>query len=433
MPTKPVPKQFVLEKETARKIANKYGTPCYALSKKHFKSLLSEYLNALGNDWPNSEVAFAVKANTNFALLNIAQKIGCQFDIASEGELRALLEAKIDPKNCLYNGSNKSLENLRLSFESGVHTIVIDSLNEIEKIKILKDELNNCPDLLIRITPGVNPETLKQFSVGSEDTKFGLAIKSGFAEQAISKCLEYNLPLVGLHCHIGSQILNLSPYKDAVNKVCQFSKEISEKYKIKIKKMNLGGGLGVSYHEANKSPSVADLCKALTSVLSKYYKKNELVLTLEPGRSVSAEAGVTLYTIGDMKKVPINDTHRNFLIVDGGLSDNSEVFYCDFTALHIPQTERETSKTELEYRISGKHCESDTIIDSARFSSDVQVGDYIQVICTGAYNASLANNYNCFRRLPTVLIREDGSDILVERRETWDDLFVRQISFDDLI
>jgi diaminopimelate decarboxylase len=436
--------RFVLPSPLARELAATYGTPLYVLDERHLRERIRLVRSAAGSAWPGAEVSFAAKANSTLAVLAIAVQEGCLIDAASEGELRAALLAGAEPSRCHLHGNNKAPEEIEFAMQVGVGSIVVDNFDELNRIFTLAQG-HRCPDLLLRLAPGVDPITHEKISTGQADTKFGFNIANGAAGRAVRVATGLSLPLIGFHCHVGSQLLDAEAQKSGAEILARFMVDMWRDQGFVAKTLNVGGGLGIRYTDADTPIPIEDyyrqVSQAVIGVIREY--GFEIKLIHEPGRSLVGESGVTLYRIGTVKTVPVTeDLNRTYVCVDGGLSDNPRpaLYGAKYTVLHVPDRDKQMGEGEeplmpgmargefdTTYTISGRHCETDTLFKDVLLPDDVEEGDLVQVLCTGAYNASMASNYNRYSRPASVLIRENGSHALVQRRETWDEMFAREI------
>lgn len=434
--------RFILSSPLARELAQAFGTPLYVLDERHFRERIRRTRAAAGSSWPGAEVSFAAKANSTLAVLAIAAQEGCLIDAASEGELRAALLAGAEPARCHLHGNNKSSAEIEYAMQVGVGSIVVDNFDELNRIFALTQG-NRCPDLLLRLAPGVDPITHEKISTGQADTKFGFNIANGAASRAVRVASGLSLPLVGFHCHVGSQLLDAEAQKSGAEILAKFVVDMWRDQGFVAKVLNVGGGLGIRYTDDDAPVTIEDYYREVSGAVASAIREYgiELKLVHEPGRSLVGESGVTLYRIGTVKTVPVTaDLNRTYVCVDGGLADNPRpgLYGARYTVLHIPDRVRTgdedrpiagMARGEFDtiYTIAGRHCESDTLFKDVLLPDDVEEGDLVQVLCTGAYNASMASNYNRYPRPATVLIREDGSPALIQRPETWDEMFAREV------
>jgi diaminopimelate decarboxylase len=403
-----------------------YGSPLYVIDEASFRRRIREYLAAFRAAYPKSELTYASKANSTLAVLAIAASEGCGIDVASEGELRAALGAGVSAARCHLHGNNKTEAEIAFAVQAGIGQIVVDNFGEIETIHRVT-EGRACPKLVLRLAPGVDPITHAKISTGQADTKFGFNIADGSAERAALRCLELGLPLTGVHCHVGSQLLDPEAQRSGGELISRFAVEMRRRHGFRAEYLNLGGGLGASYTDGDLPMNVRDYCRLVVEAVKSALADSDLdpILAQEPGRSLIAECGVTLYTVGVVKTVPSNAVgQRTYVCVDGGLSDNPRpaLYGARYLVERVGQIGEAMTAT-----VSGKHCETDKLFEDVILPADTRPGDLLQVLCTGAYNASMASNYNRYPRPATALIREDGSFCLVQRRDTWDEMLAREI------
>jgi diaminopimelate decarboxylase len=420
--------RFRVTEALARELAETYGTPLYVIDEGHFRERIRAYRDAFKAAAPKSEITFASKANSTVALLAIAYQEGCAIDVASEGEFRAALAAGVPAARCHVHGNNKTRGEIEFALRQGAGQIVVDNFNEIETIAEMSNFIGET-ELVLRLAPGVDPITHRHISTGQADTKFGFNIGDGSAEEATVRCLELHLPLVGFHCHIGSQLLDPEAHRVAGVVMAEFAARMKADQGMETTYLNLGGGLGVRYTSADQPMSLEEFNRLIVQAILTGFGDSGLNPTLaqEPGRALVAESGTTLYRVGVVKQVPAKDRDtRTYVCVDGGLSDNPRpaMYGSRYTVERVAPAQ--STQCEL-VTVSGKHCESDKLFEDVELPSDVRPGDLLQVLCTGAYNSSMASNYNRYPRPATALIRPDGSHCLIQRRESWDELLARDI------
>lgn len=417
-----------LSADQAAELASRFGTPLYVVDEKHFRERIRQYKTAFEAVAPGSEISFASKANSTLALLAIAHQEGCAIDVASEGELRAAMQAGVPAKKCHFHGNNKSKAELEFAIEQGVGQIIVDNFEEITRLGSLKPST----DLVLRLAPGVDPVTHAKISTGQADTKFGFNIADGSAERALTECLGYGLNVIGFHCHVGSQLLDPNAQRSGGETIARFASVMKERHGFETRLVNFGGGLGVTYIDGASPIQIEDYCRLVVQAVQEGLAGSGLnpKLAQEPGRSLVGESGVTLYRIGVIKTVPTKEGSRTYVAVDGGLSDNPRpaLYESKYTVEQVaPRTAQQSTFT-----VSGKHCETDLLFKDIQLPSDLADGDLLQVLCTGAYNSSMASNYNRLPRPATALIRTDGSFQLIQMRDTWAGMFAREVVPDDL-
>lgn len=408
--------RFVLTDRVAEQLAKEFGTPLYVIDEAHLRERIGQFVRS----WPG-DVSFASKANTTQAVLRIAHEEGCSIDVASEGEFRIALAAGVPPKDCRLHGSNKTVEELKFAVDQGVGKIIVDSFEEIERLSTLSP----LPTLLLRVAPGVSPKTHAKISTGQADTKFGFALSD--VGRALDRCLELKMPVIGFHCHVGSQLLDSEAQVGAAETLSALALQFKREKGFETTFINVGGGLGVRYTDSDDPMPVEQYNKSVMEAFQRTLG-GELKpqFGMEPGRAMISESGVTLYRVGVVKTAA---TGRVYVSVDGGLSDNPRpAFYgAKYDLRWVNNPDR-----SLTVRVSGKHCETDTLFDDVQAPKDVKAGDLVQVLCTGAYNMVMASNYNGYPRPATVLLRRDGRASLVQRRETWEQVLGRDVLPEDL-
>jgi len=390
---------------SASELVSTFGTPSVIIDESALRERARRYQDGLRSRWPNSEVIWASKSLPLTSVFRVIGEEGLGVDIAGGGELVMALAAGVNPSKILMHGNAKTDEEIEMAVNAGVGTIVIDNFDDIDRLeKIVKDE----QAVLVRIIPGVLPETHLANATGQDDSKFGLSISD--AKVAIERLKASNkLRLDGLHLHIGSQIMSTKPFIQSIEAIASLGE---------FSVYDLGGGLGARYTYKDSPPSIEEYLDALIDTARKYLPSNARIL-IEPGRSMVADTAVTLYRV-----VSVKHSARTFVAIDGGMADNLEV------SLYGQRFEATVANRvgggEL-YALVGRHCESgDILIDGVRLQNP-KVGEIIAVPVTGAYCLTMANNYNGARR-PAVVFCRDGLARPVVRRETYDDLLARDIN-----
>jgi diaminopimelate decarboxylase len=396
-------------------LASKFGTPLFVYDETHLRNRCREAVAAFGAD----RVIYATKAFLCGAMARLAHDEGLLLDVATGGELYVVLAAGVPPDRCVLHGNNKSLVELRTALEVGVRHIVVDSFDEMDRLDVLHRQGLPVPRVQIRVTPGVEAHTHEYIATGQDDSKFGFNLARGDALAAVKRAeASPAMELVGVHCHIGSNVLAASSFARAAEVMARFANPLS------LPELTLGGGLGVAYTSEEEAPTItawamvlADACRAL-DVTAK--------VMVEPGRSIVAAAAVTVYEVGTVKHI---DGVRTYVAVDGGMSDNPRpVLYGSGYEAFLPRA-AQAERTQ-PVRVVGKHCESgDVIIFEAAVPADLQVGDLLATPVTGAYGHSMGSNYNKVPRPPVVFVA-DGSARVVVRRETFDDLLRCDLGID---
>lgn len=400
-------------------LAEKYGTPLYVIDEATIKSICKDYRDAFKN-YPKVNMMFASKALCSMAISAILSKEGFGFDVVSSGEIYTVYKAGVDMSKVLFNGNNKSFDELSLALDLNVGRISVDNFLELELLNEIAKSKNKTVDILLRITPGIECHTHEYIQTGHLDSKFGFDLTQ--IDDAVELILnDYtHLKLHGLHAHIGSQIFETSIYGDEIEILVKEIARLDEKFDIKLDELNVGGGLGVKYVDSDCPPStfeIADIIiKRLKECIEKY-KIDTPALFIEPGRSVISTSGVTLYTVGSSKQVPKG---RTYFAVDGGMADNARpsMYQAQYYAEVANKSDYELSKNVT---IAGRFCESGDILIKDIKLPELEEGDILCVYNTGAYNYSMASNYNRVQKPAMVLVNNSQSDIIV-KRETLDDL-----------
>lgn len=427
VPSFVVDDRFRLDRPTAEALAARFGTPLYVLDERHLRGRMRAYRDAAFAASPKAEVTYASKANSTLAVLKIAHREGLKLDVASEGELRAALAAGVPAGDCHLHGNNKSREEIAYAMAEGVAHIVADNMPELETIA----SLGRKTPVVLRLAPGVDPVTHAKISTGQDDTKFGFNLADGAAEAAVRRCVDLGLAVKGFHCHVGSQLVDPEAQRAAGETIARFARTMVA-HGVRAEYLNVGGGLGVRYTDERPMPT-AEYCRLVTTaVLEALDGALDPVIAQEPGRALVAESGVTLYRVGVVKTVPSPTRgRRTYACVDGGLSDNPRpALYGARYTVERPsgrQAADEAPAPPSTFTVSGKHCETDLLFPDVSLPADLAPGDLLQVLTTGAYNASMASNYNRFRRPAAVLLREDGEFAEIQRRENWQEMFEREI------
>ena len=398
-------------------LAKKYGTPLYVIDEVSLREICREYIDAFKN-YPNIKMMYASKALCSLATTKIIYQEGFGFDTVSIGEIYTVYKSGVDMSKVLFNGNNKTAREIELALDLKVGRFSVDNFYEAELLNKIALEKGVNVDILLRITPGIECHTHEYIQTGQIDSKFGFDLSQLDEIINLIKNEYKSLNLKGLHAHIGSQIFELQSFTDEVQVLSKTLYELNEKYGLKMSELNIGGGLGVKYTDKDNPPSVYDLAEAVTKSLDE--KTQELTIYLEPGRSVVSTAGVTLYTVGSSKQVP---NGRKYVAVDGGMADNPRpsMYQAEYSAeiAGVNNNELET------VTIAGRYCESGDILIENIELPKLKAGDILCVYNTGAYNYSMASNYNRVEKSAMVLVNSAQSDMIVSR-ESLEDLIVRE-------
>lgn len=414
----------------AVKLAEKYGTPLYVYSEDAIRESMREYTSALTDIYPHHTIVYAGKAYLTMRMAEIVHEEGLWLDVSSGGELFLALKANFPPEHIVFHGNNKSAGEIAMAVSSGVGRIAIDNVTELERVQKEAASQGVVQKVFLRLTPGIDPHTHEYLSTGVIDSKFGIPMHSGQHLDAVRLTLASpNLKLMGIHCHIGSQIFDDSPFLLAADIMVDFAAEVRDKLGYVIPELDLGGGLGVRYKDAGPDDGNGirkHLRNAAKRVAKACFRKGLPTprLFFEPGRSIVASSAVTLYTVGTVKALP-----NGILIaaVDGGMSDNPR------PALYGAEYEAVLARPSgggelLSYRLVGKHCEEgDTLVRSACLP-ELSPGDVIGILVSGAYQYSMKSNYNHLPNPAVVHVAERQSFVVVER-ETLEDLVAKERPF----
>lgn len=392
-------------------LAEKHGTPLFVYDEEHLRSRCREAVAA----FPHGAI-YATKAFLCGAMARLAHEEGMLLDVATGGEIHIALASGVPAERLVFHGNNKSLNELRQALEAGVGRIVVDSMVEMDRIEELVTGGLPVPRVLVRINPGIEAHTHAFLRTGAVDSKFGITIEGGEAGRAVERARSSEaMELIGVHAHVGSQVFDVGSFEKAIEVIAGFASLLD------VEEVCVGGGLGVAYVEGEEAPSITEWGKAVADAAAG--AGLPVRITAEPGRAVVAQAALTIYTVGTIKEIP---GVRTYVSVDGGMSDNPRpVLYGSGYEVFAPAAV--TADRDRHIRLVGKHCESgDVLAWNARIPSDLEVGDYLATPVTGAYGHSMGSNYNMVRR-PAVIFVRGGEARLVVRRETHDDLLIRDL------
>lgn len=415
--------ELIIGGVSATALAKKYGTPLYVMDISYIRNVLRAFKSTIEKDYGNGKVAYASKAFSTAAMYKIISQENACIDIVSGGELFTALSAGFDIKNAYFHGNNKLHSELEFAISNGIGTIVVDNYDEIDMVDALANEKGIVQNVLIRTNPGVEAHTHTFIQTATVDSKFGFNIGSGDATQAIKKILKKkNLAFKGIHYHIGSQIFDTNAFRLAINVGTDYIATLNE-LGIEVDVLNIGGGFGVHYVEGDPKYSVEEYCNYLKVIIealnqnieTKKIKKPTLVI--EPGRSIVAESGITLYTVGTTKEV---SGIIKYIYIDGGMGDNIRpaLYQAEYEAILANRADEKPTET---VSIAGKYCESSDIIIKGIRLPEAKRGDILAVFSTGAYNYSMASNYNR-NPIPAVVMVEDGKSAYAVKPQTYEDI-----------
>lgn len=402
-------------------LAKKYGTPLMLLDENKIRNTMRTYKNAMKQYFGEKSCPlFASKALSFVGIYQIAKEEGICTDIVSIGELYTAIKAGFPLENAFFHGNCKTDSDIKFAIENKIGFFIVDTYDELYAIDKIAGELNTKQKILFRITPGIDPHTHQAISTGKVDSKFGTAIETGQAFEITKTALTLkNIDLRGFHCHIGSQIFEIEPFCDAADIMISFIGDIREKLGYTAEYLNLGGGFGVRYVESDPHIDYSDNIRRISEHINKYCVENNLphpVILMEPGRSIVADSGMTIYTVGSVKEIT---GYKNYVAIDGGMSDNPRyaLYQSAYTVLCANKM---NEKDDYVCTIAGRLCESGDLIQEDVAIPRVQRGDNIAVLVTGAYNYSMASNYNRLPR-PAVILLGDTDRVAI-KRESFDDV-----------
>jgi diaminopimelate decarboxylase len=403
-------------------LVERFGTPLYVLDQRTVESKCEEFINSFTKLHDNTEVVYASKAYINPTLAKLIASKGMGFDVVSGGEVAIIAASGVDASKVYFHGNNKTEEELKYAIEIGIGRIVVDSFHELSLLNTIAKELKIKQDILIRISPAIDPHTHVYTTTGILDSKFGFAIDTGDAESAIKQALTAsNLTLKGVHFHLGSPIFEIEPYEVAIYLVIKFvNKFKSEGFD--LDEFSPGGGFAIAYTANDQPPAIKDYAAGIVSAMKKTCSElniNLPKLIIEPGRSIIGPAGVAVYRVGAIKDIP---GVRKYVSVDGGMGDNIRpaLYESEYEVVSACKLNEENSDLVT---IAGKYCESGDLLAKDVLIPNPESGDIIAIPAAGAYCPSMSSNYNMNPRPPIVLVN-DGEARVIRRRETYQDLMM---------
>lgn len=409
------------------KLAEEFGTPLYVLDETTIRNTCRAYVNSFkkyygGNGMP----LYASKVLSCKELCRIANEENLGLDVVSGGEIYTAVQAGFPMEKVHFHGNNKTADEIRYALDVNIGKFVVDNLYELELLNRICEEKNKTANISFRIKPGVDAHTHNFIRTGQIDSKFGFALETGEAFEAVKKALTYdNVCLKELHCHIGSQIFDIDPFVTAAEIMLDFMGKIKDELGVVISELNLGGGFGIMYTKEDEPvPYEEYMEKVSVAVKAKAAEHNLPVpyIYIEPGRSVVGEAGITLYTVGGKKEIP---DVRTYVSIDGGMTDNVRyaLYQSAYTVVNAGKADKEPDEIVT---VAGKCCESGDLIQEHTKVASVEVGDTLAVLSTGAYNYSMASNYNRIPR-PAMVMVKDGEARVIIKRESYEDLVKNDI------
>ncbi len=408
-------------------LAQTFGTPLYVMDEdkirntcKMYRSSIDKYYNGKGMP------LYASKAFSCKEICRIANEEKMGLDVVSGGELFTALTAGFPAEHIHFHGNNKTPDEISFALQSNVGHIIVDNLTELQTIDSMAAKMNKIADITLRIKPGIDAHTHEFIRTGQIDSKFGFALETGEAMEAVQSAVQYkNVNLKGVHCHIGSQIFDIQPFVLAAKIMLGFIKQIKDETGVVIQELNLGGGFGIKYVSSDTPVAYDKYMELVAETVNTRCKELGLdvpFIFIEPGRSIVGEAGITLYTVGAIKKIP----HvRTYVSVDGGMGDNPRyaLYKSNYTSV---VANKATLPADEKVTIAGKCCESGDLIQENTLIQTAEVGDTLAVLSTGAYNYSMSSNYNRIPK-PAVVMVHNGNPRIVVKRETYEDIIRNDI------
>ena len=417
---------------SAVSLVKEYGSPLFVIDEADFFLRANAWKSALNESFQGGKLYYAAKSFISIEIAKWLIELDVNLDVCTGGELAVALAANFPTNRIEFHGNNKSVAEIEMAVSAGVGTIVIDSFIEIERIAQVAKSAGKVQNVYIRLTPGVEAHTHEFISTAHEDVKFGFSIASGAAIAAVEKTLTFNsLNLIGIHCHIGSQIFEVTGFTLAAQRLVATLAEIKEKFGKALPELNVGGGYGIAYTTAENSISPQSVLPALAKVIKEECAKLKLdlpIISIEPGRAIVGPTTTTIYEVGTTKLVTLDDaTTRNYISVDGGMSDNIRpaLYGAKYSAF---LANRESNAKKTSSRVVGKHCETgDILILDINLAEDIAPGDLLAFPATGAYGRSMASNYNHIPR-PAVVVVKNGTARSILRRENEADLLALEVN-----
>ncbi len=418
---------LVIGKNDAVELAKEFGTPLYVLDEDLIRKHCRVYRDAMDKYYGgNGLVLYASKAFCSLYICRVAKEEGLGLDVVSGGELYTALKADFPMDKVYFHGNNKTVDEIELAVKNGVGHFIVDNIYELETLNETAKKAGIVQKIMFRIKPGVDAHTHSFIQTGQIDSKFGVALENGEAFEIIKRASEMsNVKVDGIHCHIGSQIFDIEPFRKAAEIMMNFIGDLKDKLGLEIDMLNLGGGYGIMYTESDDPVPYDEYIRHISGIVKETAEKRGVkvpFILMEPGRSIVAPAGVTLYTVGGVKDIK---NVRKYVSVDGGMGDNPRYIMYQSEYEAVIANKANAERTE-KVTIAGKCCESGDILLKDAVMPEIHVGDTLAVLATGAYNYSMASNYNRIPR-PAVVAVSDGNAKVVIKRETYEDLICNDL------
>lgn len=419
--------RLAIQGRDVREIVEEFGSPLYIYDEATIRAMCRDFVTSFREVYPQTEIEYSTKAFSNPAVLKIIEDEGLHIDVVTGGELAFALAADFPVEKINFHGNNKTRQELMEAVEAGIGRITIDSFHEIELLNEVAGELGKTQAVNLRLSPSVDPHTHRLTSTGVLDSKFGFSIETGDAEKAVDSALsQSNLDVKGLHFHLGSPLFELEPYDEAVEYVCAFATRMKYVHGLEMEEFSPGGGMAIGYLGSKLPPSIAEyattIAESLTAACTKY-GLTEPRMIIEPGRSIVGRAGVAVYTVGGIKRIP---GVRTYISVDGGMGDNIRpaLYEAEYEVMSVDDPSGEFFGTAT---IAGKFCESGDVLARDVKLPEVGPGDLLALPASGAYCVPMASNYNVQPRPAIVLVTEQSETRLIRRRETYADLLATSV------
>ncbi len=410
-----------------RDMVEEFGSPLYIYDETTVREMCREFVGNFRRYYPTTDIEYSTKAFSNPAMLKIIEDEGLHIDVVTGGELAFAIASGFPVEKINFHGNNKTREELHEAVEAGIGRITIDSFHEIELLNEVAGTVGKTQAVNLRLSPSIDPHTHRLTSTGILDSKFGFSIETGDAEKAVAAALDQpNLDVQGLHFHLGSPLFELEPYEEAIEYVCAFAARMKWVHHLELNEFSPGGGMAIGYLSAKLPPTIAEYAKtiadSLVSACTKY-GLDQPRLIIEPGRSIVGRAGVAVYTVGGIKRIP---DVRTYVSVDGGMGDNIRpaLYDAQYEVMSVDDPLGEPTQTVT---IAGKFCESGDVLAKDVILPSVKTGDLLALPASGAYCVPMASNYNMQTRPAIVLVTEQSEARLIRRRETYADLLATAI------
>ena len=409
-------------------LANKYGTPLYLMDEERIRANCRVYVEAMKKHFgENALPLYASKANSFKRIYQIVDEEGMGVDVVSVGEICTAASSGFSMDKVYFHGNNKTDFDIEYAIKNDVGCFVADNIEEIDAIDRISETFGVCSKVLIRITPGIDPHTYDEVATGKVDSKFGSAVETGAAKEITKHTLtKSNIELLGFHCHVGSQVFDSDVYFKTSDVMLRFIAEMEKEEGFKTKELNLGGGYGVRYVESDPTIDIAENIALVSKIVKEKCAELNIeipAIRMEPGRSIVADSGLTLYRVGSVKMIP---EYRNYVSVDGGMTDNPR-FALYKSSYTVCLANKMNESCEFNCSVVGRCCEcGDIIQENVCLPSSVQRDDIVAVLTTGAYNYSMASNYNRVPRPPIVMLAKDKEYVAV-RRESLNDIIANDL------